>query len=70
MGAALLDVASSEPLPPEHPLWKAPNLYLSPHCSTAAGEIFHKLHVLLADNLKRWLAGDPLINEVDLSLGY
>jgi phosphoglycerate dehydrogenase-like enzyme len=70
VGAALLDVASSEPLPPEHPLWNAPNLYLSPHCSTASGEIFHKLHVLLADNLNRWLTGQPLINEVDLSLGY
>src|SRR4051794_10026931 len=70
VGAALLDVASSEPLAPEHPLWNAPNLYLSPHCSTAAGEIFHKLHVLLADNLKRFLAGDQLINEVDLALGY
>jgi phosphoglycerate dehydrogenase-like enzyme len=70
LAAALLDVASSEPLAPEHPLWKAPNLYLSPHCSTASGEIFHKLHVLLAENLERWLAGDPLINEVDLTLGY
>ena len=70
VGAALLDVASSEPLPPEHPLWNAPNLYLSPHCSTSAGEIYPKLHRLLADNLKRWLAGEPLINEVDLTLGY
>lgn len=64
--AAALDVASEEPLPADNPLWEAPNLYLSFHCSSAPGALFVNLHRLWADNIRRWLAGEPLINEVDL----
>lgn len=65
--AAALDVASEEPLPPEHPLWDAPNLYLSFHCSSAPSALFVNLHRLVSDNLRRWLAGEPLVNEVPLA---
>jgi phosphoglycerate dehydrogenase-like enzyme len=67
---AALDVASSEPLPPDHPLWNAPNLYLSYHCSSSPAALFVNLHRLWRDNLKRWLTGEPLRNEVDLARGY
>jgi phosphoglycerate dehydrogenase-like enzyme len=67
---AALDVASVEPLPASNPLWDAPNLYLSPHCSAAPQALFLSLHHLFRDNLDRYLAGKPLRNEVDLARGY
>ena len=68
--AAALDVASVEPLPADNPLWDAPNLYLSPHCSTSPDALFANLHVLFRDNLERFREGRPLLNEVDLTRGY
>jgi phosphoglycerate dehydrogenase-like enzyme len=68
--AAALDVASEEPLPPEHPLWDAPNLLLSYHCSSSPSALFANLHRLVRDNLRRYLDGEPLANEVDLQRGY
>ena len=68
--AAALDVASEEPLPADNPLWDAPNLYLSYHCSSSPAALFVNLHRLWRDNIARWLAGDELRNEVDLRRGY
>ena len=70
LGAAALDVASVEPLPADHPLWDAPNLYLSPHSAAAPGALFANLHELFRANLARYLAGEELVNEVDLQRGY
>jgi phosphoglycerate dehydrogenase-like enzyme len=67
---AALDVASLEPLPADHPLWDAPNLYLSYHCSSSPAALFVNLHRLWRDNITRWLSGEPLRNEVDLARGY
>ncbi len=61
---AALDVASEEPLPADNPLWDAPNLYLSYHCSSAPAALFVNLHRLWGDNVRRWLSGEPLANEV------
>jgi len=68
--AAALDVASQEPLPADDPLWDAPNLYLSSHCAASPSALFANLHRLIRDNLERFIAGQPLRNEVDLSRGY
>jgi phosphoglycerate dehydrogenase-like enzyme len=68
--AAALDVASVEPLPPDHPLWDAPNLYLSPHSASSPAALFVNLHELFEDNLARYLSGEALRNEVDLARGY
>lgn len=61
---AALDVTSVEPLPPEHPLWDAPNLALSYHCSSAPSALFENLHRLWNANIRSWLDGEPLTNEV------
>lgn len=61
---AALDVASSEPLPEGHALWAAPNLALSAHCSTDPRSLFPNLHRLWADNIRRWIGGEPLRNVV------
>jgi phosphoglycerate dehydrogenase-like enzyme len=67
---AALDVASVEPLPASSPLWDTPNLYLSPHCSASPQALFVNLHQLFRDNLARYLADEPLRNEVDVARGY
>jgi phosphoglycerate dehydrogenase-like enzyme len=66
LSGAALDVTVHEPLSPEDPLWDAPNLYLSPHAATARDSLWPNVLNLFCDNLERYLAGKPLINEVDL----
>lgn len=66
--AAMLDVTDPEPLPDEHPFYCHPAIFLTPHVAaetrhTTAGEV-------LADNVLRLLAGDPLLGEVDRTRGY
>jgi phosphoglycerate dehydrogenase-like enzyme len=64
LGAAYLDVTEPEPLPPAHPLWSAPNCYITPH--TAGGdarEFWHVIEHFLA-NLKRYEQEQPLRNQV------
>ncbi|MFN8027818.1 MAG: D-2-hydroxyacid dehydrogenase [Acidimicrobiia bacterium] len=61
---AALDVASLEPLPPEHPLWDAPNLSLSYHCSSDPVALFPNLHRLWLENVRRFVTGEPLLQQV------
>lgn len=70
VGAAVLDVTREEPLPTDSPLWDAPNMYLSPHCSTAREGYNEALMELFCDNLERFLANEPLRNVVDPDRGY
>lgn len=70
LGAAILDVARNEPMPADDPLWDAPNIYISPHCSTSQDRYNDKLLDLFADNLARYSRGDDLRNVVDLTAGY
>ncbi len=62
LGGAALDVFETEPLPEASPLWDAPNLILSPH---AAGGRPQRAEALIAENLRRFLAGQPLENVVE-----
>jgi len=61
LGGAALDVFDTEPLPKESPLWNAPNLIISPH---AAGGRPQGSEALIAENLRRFLAGQDLKNVV------
>ena len=62
--AAILDVVRNEPLPIEDPLWGAPNLYLSPHCSVSFDSYEENAVALIADNALRLLRGAKLKNLV------
>ena len=62
LGGAALDVFETEPLPEASPLWDAPNLIVSPH---AAGGRPQGAEALIAENLRRFLAGQPLKNVVE-----
>ena len=72
IAGAALDVTDPEPLPPEHPLWHAPNTILTPHVSgllTQPGN-YEKALAICEENLCRFLAGQPLLNRVDKATGY
>lgn len=67
---AALDVFEVEPLPPDDPLWDMPNVIISPHSASTADTENHKLIRLFCDNLKRFIAGEPLINQLDVERYY
>lgn len=67
---AALDVFSQEPLPPDSPLWKLPNVILSPHVSGFSPHYDSRSVDVFAENLKRFIAGEPLINLVDRRQDY
>jgi phosphoglycerate dehydrogenase-like enzyme len=70
IGGATLDVFDTEPLPPGHPLWDAPNVTVTAHMSADAVGWRDTLAAQFATNVRRWLAGEPLLNVVDKTLGY
>jgi phosphoglycerate dehydrogenase-like enzyme len=70
LGGAALDVASTEPLPAENPLWQAPNLFITPHTSAISGRLWERETALLMDLLERWFDGREMTNQVDFSRGY
>ena len=59
---AALDVVDPEPLPPEHPLWQAPNLLLAPHVGGASSAMQPRAHRLVREQLHRFATGEPLAN--------
>jgi phosphoglycerate dehydrogenase-like enzyme len=61
---AALDVTDPEPLPPGHPLWRAPGLLLTPHVGGAVPETNARAAAAVTDQLARALAGEPLQNVV------
>ena len=64
LSAACLDVTDPEPLPPDHPLWTAPNCYITPHTASGhAGEPERLVRHFL-DNLRRFIRGEPLTDRV------
>ncbi len=68
---AALDVFEKEPLHADSELYSLPNVFLTPHIAgVAAEEHWHRMIGLFADNLKRYLTGQPLLNVVDLNAGY
>jgi len=70
LGLASLDVCDPEPLPAGHWLYDHPQVRLSPHVSWADPGAIERLHAAFADNLERWLAGQPLVDVVDVEAGY
>jgi phosphoglycerate dehydrogenase-like enzyme len=70
LAAAAIDVARTEPLPPDDPLWSAPNLYVSPHSAASVERYGERAFDLFCENLARLVAGEELRNVVDLRDGY
>jgi phosphoglycerate dehydrogenase-like enzyme len=70
IAGAALDVVQQEPLPADHPLWRAPNLLLTPHISGITPRYEDRAAALFAANLGRYVAGEQLLNVYDRSRGY
>ncbi len=70
IAGAVLDVFSTEPLPPESPLWGAPNLVITPHIAGDTGRYTDIVVELFTENLRRYLADDDLLNIYDRKKGY
>ncbi len=70
IAGAALDVFPEEPLPPDSPLWKLPNVLLTPHISGNTPYYDERAVELFSENLHRYLAGLPLYNIVSLARGY
>ena len=65
---AALDVTDPEPLPPEHPLWRCPNLLITPHVAASSPRFAARAFKVAADELRRYLHGEPLHNAVQLAV--
>lgn len=70
LAAAILDVASVEPLPADSPLWDLDNVVISPHSASTVEDENRLITDLFCDNLRRYLDGRPLINVYRPELGY
>jgi phosphoglycerate dehydrogenase-like enzyme len=70
IGGAVLDVFTEEPLSAESPIYRAPNVIITPHTSWASDRVVERSVELFIDNLRRDRGGKPLRNVVDLEAGY
>jgi phosphoglycerate dehydrogenase-like enzyme len=66
---AAMDVHYAYPLPPEHPLWSMPNLVLTPHISGSAASthFLDRIYDIFSQNIERYRAGQPMLNELSES---
>jgi len=65
-----LDVTEPEPLPKTSPLWHLPNVIITPHVAAAGADSPQRTMVTAVENLRRYVAGEPLLNIVDMKKGY
>jgi phosphoglycerate dehydrogenase-like enzyme len=70
IAGAGLDVAYREPLPPDDELWTAPNLIITCHSSGTSPKVQARVLELFTENVRRYVAGLPLLNVVDKRRGY
>ncbi len=70
IAGAGLDVTDPEPLPAGHPLWRLPNVIITPHLAGATDRYWQRQADMVSANLARYLAGEPLLNPVDKRRGY
>lgn len=70
IGGAVLDTLRDEPLSPEAAIWSVPNLIITPHTSWSSGRVIDRSIELFCENLRRYRAGQELVNLVDREQGY
>lgn len=62
---AALDATDPEPLPDGHPLWSTPGVFVTPHVAGSSAHWQERAYALVGDQLRRWAAGEPLLNVRD-----
>ena len=70
LGGAGLDVTDPEPLPADSPLWKMPNVIITPHVSAQSDVDDDARLAIVAENLRRYVAGERMLSVVDVAKGY
>jgi phosphoglycerate dehydrogenase-like enzyme len=70
IAGAVMDVVDPEPLPPDSPLWDMPNVILTAHSATTSQHFWRRMRELFRENLRRYVAGEPLLNVVDKEAGF
>lgn len=72
VAGAAVDVFEPEPLSPESDLWEVPNLFITPHVLAGRDNVLYdqRCNEIFAENLRRYLAREPLLNLVRRDLGY
>ncbi len=70
IAGAVLDAFRDEPLLPDSPFYGLPNVIVTPQTSWSSGRVLRATMELFAENLRRYRAGEPLLNMVDPGAGY
>jgi len=70
IAGAGLDVVDPEPLPADHPLWRAPNVIITPHVASASDVRWDRYWLIIRENIRRYVAGEPMYAVVDVERGY
>jgi phosphoglycerate dehydrogenase-like enzyme len=70
IAGAGLEVTDPEPLPPDHPLWTMDNVIIAPHYGGSQPGYEQRVGELFVENLRRYVAGEPLTSVVDKEAGY
>ncbi len=70
IAGAGLDVTDPEPLPADHELWQTPRVIISPHMAAMSPVTFQRIFTLIGENLRRYVAGEPLLSVVNVERGY
>lgn len=70
IAGAGLDVFDTEPLPGDHPLYEFPQVIITPHVSGITPKFFERIAAVMAENIRRYVKGEPLANPIDIARGY
>ena len=70
IAGAGLDVTDPEPLPEGHPLYTMPRVIISPHSGWRSDKARDRLFLMVQENLRRYVAGEPMLSVVDIERGY
>jgi phosphoglycerate dehydrogenase-like enzyme len=70
IAGAGLDVTDPEPLPEGHPLWSMPRVIITPHVAGRSDKGLDRLYLMIRENIRRYVAGEPMLSVVDVERGY
>jgi len=70
LAGAGVDVTDPEPLPKGHPLWKFSNVVITPHTAGGSDRLEERIDNLIKENVRRFAAGETLLNVVDKKEGF
>lgn len=70
IAGAGLDVTEPEPLPADHPLWQMQNVIITPHIAASSDRTLERIFLVVRENLRRYVNGEPMLSVVDVERGY